>query len=171
MVEQSEAGDRFGDTEKGWKNRLIIPSPTAQPRESETDIAQAASTVIPAGRDEDFKPVAPQELEHPLPEGLPPDITPEEFAAIAAAAAAFGKPEEPIARPEAVAEAEPVESARAASDGSSSTAPAATFASAPEAEAETVVEPEPPAAEVQPAPATVASSEAAKTNGSPAAME
>src|SRR3989442_15876637 len=124
-----------------------MPSPTAEPRESEPDIAQAASTVIPAGRDEDFKPVAPQELEHPLPAGLPPDITPEEFAAIAAAAAAFGKPEKPIARPEAVAEGEPVESAPAASDWDSSTAPPGTVWSAPEAGGKTGGEAEPPTAE------------------------
>jgi len=168
-VEQSETGERFGDAEKGWKNRLTIPSPTAKPRESEVAIPQLASSdVRQLERDEDFKPAEPQGFERPIPAGLPPDITAEEVAAIAAAAVAFGKPEQPAAQPETTAKTEPVESAPAASDGSSSEAPAATFASAPEAEA---AQAKPPAAEVQPALETVATREAGNTNESPAATE
>jgi len=171
-VEQSETGDRFGDTEKGWKNRLIIPSATAKPHESEAEVAEVASTLArEAGRDEHVKPAEPQGFERPIPGGLPADITPEEVAAIAAAAAAFGKPEEPIAQNEAGAEAEPVKSDAVGSQGSVAEAPAATLASVPEAEAIAAPDAQPPAAEVHVAPEAVATSEAGKTSESPAAME
>ncbi len=168
-VERSETGDRFGDTEKGWKNRLIIPSPTTKPQESEAEIARVESTgVREAGRDQDFSPAEPQGFERPIPAGLPPDITSEEIAAIAAAAAAFGKPEEPAAQPQAGAKAEAEKSEPAASDGSAAEAPSATFASAPDGEA---AEAKPPAAEVHAAPEAVAASEAGKINESPAPTE
>jgi CheY-like chemotaxis protein len=171
-VEQSETGDRFGDTEKGWKNRLIIPSATAKPHESEAEVAEVASTLArEAGRDEHVKPAEPQGFERPIPGGLPTDITPEEVAAIAAAAAAFGKPEEPIAQPEAGAEAEPVKADVVVSQGSVAEAPAATLASAPEAEAIAAPDAHPPAAEVHVAPEAVAPSEAGKTSESPAVTE
>jgi CheY-like chemotaxis protein len=168
-VEQSETGDRYGDTEKGWKNRLIIPSPTIKPQEPEEEIAQVASTVVrEADRDEGFRPAERQGFERPIPAGLPPDITPEEIAALAAAAAAFGKPEEPATQPQADVKAEAEESEPAASDGSAAEAPSATVASAPEAE---VDEAKPPAAEIQAAREAVAPSEAGKINEGPAATE
>jgi CheY-like chemotaxis protein len=173
-VERSETGERFGDTEKGWKNRLIIPSPKAQ--ESEGDAPQAESTDSrELGRDEDSKSAEPRGLERSVPAGLPPDITTEEIAAIAAAAAAFGKPGEPVAPPEATAKSESVKSEPAVSGGSTTEAPAVTFASAPEAgSAETRSEAagaKPAAAEVQLAAETVATGEAGQTNESDVATE
>ena len=102
-VEQSDRADRFGDQETGWKSRLIIPSPNATPRAEE----EAPATVAAASRDpqeaEAVKPVEPPHgFERPIPAGLPADITPEEIAAIAAAAAAFGGHAELPAIPEAV---------------------------------------------------------------------
>src|SRR5450631_689228 len=34
-VEQSDTGDRFGNKETGWKNRLTIPGPNAKPKQEE----------------------------------------------------------------------------------------------------------------------------------------
>src|SRR5256714_7201954 len=34
-VENSDPGERFGNAETGWKNRIIIPSPGARPEESD----------------------------------------------------------------------------------------------------------------------------------------
>ena len=34
-VQQSDSGERFGDKETGWKNRLTIPSPSAKPKQEE----------------------------------------------------------------------------------------------------------------------------------------
>jgi twitching motility two-component system response regulator PilH len=93
-VEQSDKGDRFGDKETGWKNRLTIPVPHAKPAASE-EVPEAAATR--AGSDfrgaeqtEAVAPVVAEGFERPIPAGLPADITPEEIAAITAAAAAFG---------------------------------------------------------------------------------
>jgi CheY-like chemotaxis protein len=176
-VERSEPGDRFGDTEKGWKNRLIIPSPKAQ--ESEADAPQTESIGSrELGRDEDFKPAEPKRLEHSVPAGLPADITAEEIAAIAAAAAALGKPGAPPAPPVATAKTEPTKSESGVSDGSATDAPAVTFASAPEAgsaeagSAETgpqAAGAKPTAAVSQPALETVATGEVGKTNEGAAA--
>jgi CheY-like chemotaxis protein len=106
-VEQSDTGDRFGDKETGWKNRLTIPIPHAKPKGGE-DAAEVAATSPPdeasvsdargSEPSEAIKPVEPQGFERPIPAGLPADITPEEIAAITAAAAAFGgKTEQPSA--------------------------------------------------------------------------
>ncbi len=86
-VEQSDTRERFGDKETGWKNRLTIPSPNVQPRAEEV-----SEPVAVTPRDPDaVKPVEPaQGFERPIPTGLPADITPEEIAAITAAAAVFG---------------------------------------------------------------------------------
>src|SRR5216684_3892137 len=168
-VEPSETGERFGDAEKGWKNRLTIPSPIAQ--ESEGDAPQAESARSrELGRDEDFKPAEPRGFESSVPVGLPPDITPEEIAAIAAAAAAFGKPGEPVAPPEATAKTEPVKSEAAASDGSATEAPAVTFASAPQIESEAAAA-KPAAPEIQLATEAVATDESGQTNESDTATE
>jgi CheY-like chemotaxis protein len=170
-VEQSETGDRISDVGKGWKDRLIIPPSAAQPHESEVAIPPLASSdVRELKRDEDLKAAETQAPGCPLPAGLPPDVTAEELAAIATAAAAFGKPQPSEAQLETATNTEPIESAPATSDKDSSDAPAATFASAVEAEASQAKPLEAPfEAEIQPAPETVASSEAAKTNGSPTA--
>jgi twitching motility two-component system response regulator PilH len=113
-VEQS---DRFGDKETGWKNRLTIPRPGAKPtgeEEAPEAVASAPAGLQPGAdlpselqasqpADAD-KPVEPsRDFERPIPAGLPADITPEEIAAITAAAAAFGgKPETADGSPQTV---------------------------------------------------------------------
>ncbi len=104
-VEQS-TGDRFGDKETGWKNRLTIPSPNLKPKQGETE---APEVVAGPARDFERREAAPPvetkpEFERPIPAGLPADITPEEIAAITAAAASFdGKPGHPTVIPEGAA--------------------------------------------------------------------
>lgn len=112
-----EPGSRdegFGDSETGWKDRLIIPHSEPKAAEPEAEAAHAGDTGfrnLPRG--EDFKPAEPKQgFERPIPAGLPADISAEEIAAIAAAAAAVsGQSEEPVPQeqaPVAEAEAEPV---------------------------------------------------------------
>ena len=94
-VENSDAGDRFGNAETGWKNRIIIPLPGAKPEEAELipHVTSTGTAFRDLGRGEDFKPMEVKSgFERPIPIGLPPDITPEEIAAITAAAAAFENP-------------------------------------------------------------------------------
>ncbi|HUE52621.1 MAG TPA: response regulator [Terriglobales bacterium] len=171
-MEQSGSADSFGDTETGWKNRLTIPPPPA--RATEGEIPQVASSVVrELWREQESKPVDPkQEFERPVPAGLPPDITPEEIAAITAAAASFGsQPQEPAARSEAEkSEAEEPKSAvsSAAIDESPAEATAATFASAPQSQGP-VTEVEPASTAAPPTAETAAATEAAKGNESGAA--
>ena len=106
-VEQSDKGERFGDRETGWKNRLTIPVPPAKPLAAEEAPEIPAAAAGPemgasASRDrepiEAVKPVESHRFERPIPAGLPADITPEEIAAITAAALVFGgKTEQPSA--------------------------------------------------------------------------
>jgi len=84
-VENSDAGDRFGNAETGWKNRIIIPLPGAKPEEAELipHVTSTGTAFRDLGRGEDFKPMEVKSgFERPIPIGLPPDITPEEIAAI-----------------------------------------------------------------------------------------
>ena len=176
-VEQS-AGERFGDKETGWKNRLTIPGPNAKPAQE----AEAPETF--AGRARDFdrteaaRPVEPTpEFERPIPAGLPPDITPEEIAAITAAAASFeGKAGHPtiIAEGTASDSAATMQAASAevaAAQPSQPEAPGATLASATELEPATPAETAeaPPAA--QAVSGAIASSEAAPVEEKTAATE
>jgi twitching motility two-component system response regulator PilG len=90
----AEKAESFGDMESGWKNRLTIPPPHMKPSAHAEPEPEVPKPAPPAsrelGRDEDFKPAEPNRgFERPLPAGLPPDIRPEEIAAIAAAAAAL----------------------------------------------------------------------------------
>jgi CheY-like chemotaxis protein len=170
-MEQSGSADSFGDTETGWKNRLTIPPPPA--RATEGEIPQVASSVVrELWRDQESKPVDPKQEFERLPAGLPPDITPEEIAAITAAAASFGsQPQEPAARSEAEkSEAEEPKSAvsSAAIDESPAEATAATFASAPQSQGP-VTEVEPASTAAPPTAETAAATEAAKGNESGAA--
>ena len=94
-VENSDPGERFGNAETGWKNRIIIPSHGTKPEESEPipHVTTTGTAFRDLGRGEDFKPVEVKSgFERRMPIGLPPDITSEEIAAITAAAAAFEKP-------------------------------------------------------------------------------
>ena len=156
-VEQS-TGERFGDKETGWKNRLTIPGPNLKPAQE----TEAPETVAGPARDFDrseaARPVeAKQEFERPMPAGLPADITPEEIAAITAAAASFdGKAGHPTVIPEGSA-SDSAASMQAASAETSAVqssepeVPAATLASATESEqtvpAEVAVEATPAAVE------------------------
>jgi CheY-like chemotaxis protein len=108
-IEAAEMGERFGDAETGWKERLSIPPVAAKTQATEAHSAPD-SPMRDLGRSENFKPAEPsQRFERPIPAGLPADITPEEIAAIAAAAATIGGKEE-AASPAAVATPAQVES-------------------------------------------------------------
>jgi len=178
-VEQS-AGERFGDKETGWKNRLTIPGPNAKPAQE----AEAPETFAGPARDFDrteaARPVEPtQEFERPIPAGLPPDITPEEIAAITAAAASFdGKAGHPtvIAEGTASDSAATMQAASAevaAAQSSQPEAPGATLASAtefaPAAPTEAAAEAKPEAPEA--VSEAIASSEAASVEEKTAATE
>jgi len=93
-ADEMASGKEFGDSETGWKNRLSIPPPYSKPRESapeETPIAAASSR--DSARIEEPKPAEMKSgLEEALMSSLPHDVTPEEIAAIKAAAAAFSAP-------------------------------------------------------------------------------
>ena len=88
------SGKDFGNSETGWKNRLSIPPPHAkhhEPEAEEAPIAQSGSheeVVV----DEPKQPELKSGLEEALLSSLPHDVTPEEIAAIKAAAAAFSAP-------------------------------------------------------------------------------
>ena len=94
-LETDIPSNEYGDLESGWKNRLKIPVP--QSHVSEMEIEEQMVPPKPAVHKEQ-PPVNP-------PAALPRDITPEEIAAIHAAAAAFGtqiaEPAAEEARPEA----------------------------------------------------------------------
>ncbi len=90
----AESGERFGDSDGGWKARLRIPTGSRKPRDPEPDLDYAATQGKGVrdvdGEQSDKKPktkATEQQIERPIPAGLPPDITPEEIAAITAAAA------------------------------------------------------------------------------------
>jgi CheY-like chemotaxis protein len=90
QLKNGETGEDFGDAESGWKNRIQFPSATPKAPEPEPEIE-----IPPAGkkgfrdffRSERKQRKAEPEFDRPLPAGVPPDITSEEIAAIAAAAA------------------------------------------------------------------------------------
>ena len=86
---------QFGDEESGWKARLKFPSPESNQREPEPEPeAYTSPPSIP------FRELLPETasansqtsteralMERPIPAGIPQDITPDEIAAITAAAA------------------------------------------------------------------------------------
>src|SRR6266576_7064907 len=88
------SGEEFGDTDGGWKARLRIPTAPRKSRDAEPDLDYAA-TQGKGVRDVDIEDSSKQSkkkaneppVEPPVPVGLPHDITPEEIAAITAAAA------------------------------------------------------------------------------------
>ncbi len=87
-----ENGEVYGDRETGWKDRLSIPAATAKSGEAEVGLQPPADSSVRERRTEEAPKATapPQEFEHPIPAGLPQDITPEEIAAISAAVATFG---------------------------------------------------------------------------------
>jgi CheY-like chemotaxis protein len=174
-------GADFGDKETGWKNRLSIPGPNAKAAQAENDAPETMASPV-----RDLEPSEPArlaeatpEFERPIPAGLPADITPEEIAAITAAAASFdGKAGNPVV----IAEGSASESATAMQAASAETiavqpsepgTPAATLASAAELEAEasapTSTQAEPAAVEAVSETAVV--NETPREENSPAATE
>jgi CheY-like chemotaxis protein len=138
-VDQEGDGEKFGDSEGGWKARLRIP--TGKPKDTEPAPDYAATQgkgfrdyVEPSAQNAPPPPPQPSAVpERSLPTGIPHDITPEEIAAITAAAAQLsGNGVPPLTHPhtdsvEAVVEhAEP----QAAQESSQDSAPV-TFASSP----------------------------------------
>jgi twitching motility two-component system response regulator PilH len=98
-LEQGEAPaktEKFGDAETGWKNRLTIPAPGSkheEPEAEEVSTKASGKSKKDKGKEKKVEDLKPLEVKAPVAEtsavGVPADITPEEVAAIAAAAAAF----------------------------------------------------------------------------------
>jgi CheY-like chemotaxis protein len=179
-----QAGERFGDKETGWKYRLIIPALTDSVLQQEAELEHPKAEVVAqaelktAEPVQDLKPTEPVKVsDSAIPAGLPIDITPDEIAALAAAAAAFSPKEETKIEVAAqvdelpapmIAQAEPVPDQVAAeipsatfaadADVQPSTEPVAQIdapASQPEAAPEAQQAPEAPVPEVETAkPAT-----------------
>ena len=178
-VEQSDTGERFGDKETGWKNRLTIPGPNLKPKPAETEAPEVvAGPARDFDRSEAARAVEPkQEFERPIPAGLPADITPEEIAAITAAAASFdgnaGMPAAAaeISAPNLVASAPAASAEIAAVPSSELEAPAATLASTTGQESATLAEVSAEAAPVPEVSEAVASSGEAKAEETPATTE
>jgi CheY-like chemotaxis protein len=104
---ESSAEEKFGDSDDGWKSRLRFPGKKKNPEPEE-----APEPVAPAKTARDLReepsvhPVIPapsapptHEFERPIPAGIPGDITPEEIAAISAAAARLSEAGTPVFSP------------------------------------------------------------------------
>jgi twitching motility two-component system response regulator PilH len=88
------SGPQYGDEESGWKARLKFPSSERKQSEPEPESEPQPLKPTSSGAFRELiseKPAAssfgPTMPDRPIPAGLPQDITPEEIAAIAAAAA------------------------------------------------------------------------------------
>jgi CheY-like chemotaxis protein len=92
--ERDTEGDRVKDSDEGWKARLRIPT-TPKSREPEPEADYSATqgkgfrdfVDAPGKKNQPSAAGSEREVERPMPAGLPHDITPEEIAAITAAAA------------------------------------------------------------------------------------
>ena len=117
-VEESNQGDSFDDSESGWKDRLRFPSgaPKAPEPEPEVEVATPKRKGFRdlLRRDPPKQVESSEKFERPIPAGLPHDITPEEIAAITAAAEKVGGSQKTAAsktrRQERVAKTEPAQS-------------------------------------------------------------
>jgi CheY-like chemotaxis protein len=154
-ADESAQAKEFGDSETGWKNRLSIPPPHSKPREGQPE--GPAAIVAGSGDASQRREASPSEmksgLEEALLSSLPQDITAEEIAAIKAAAAAFSLPIDETAEPgpagnhrRQTQELSPESVASLEKETG-----AATFASAPEPQAETALENIAPKVEAEPA--------------------
>ncbi|MGA8153758.1 MAG: response regulator [Terriglobales bacterium] len=159
-IEQMSAGKHFGDLETGWKNRLTIPPPHQKAKEDRFEDPEVQVAPGPFLRPEAaVPPPKARAPERSVSSGMG-DITPDEIAAITAAAAAFSTgAEEPFAK---LIAAEPVVVADDKPASAPDTQPVvdsaeagmgATFASAPEISVE--VEKETPAEPVADTPVPV----------------
>ena len=95
--EVADGAPKFGDHESGWKARLTMPAPGAKHEEPEPEPQIAVTSTRPAGWDREepsdrpsFSVTPPSADTTSSLSGLPTDVTPDELAAIAAAAAAVG---------------------------------------------------------------------------------
>jgi CheY-like chemotaxis protein len=128
-LEQGASGktEKFGDSETGWKDRLIIPKggPKEKVEEPEPEEIQPAKNSKGSKKDEkkDAKVVEIKAAAETIAGGVPADITPEEVAAIAAAAAAFEEKANPTPAEFAVKKTEVPEEAALTSRLVSTTEP------------------------------------------------
>jgi twitching motility two-component system response regulator PilH len=87
----SENAPQYGDQESGWKARLKIPQVSPGASEREPDAPESAAPLGDRAEEGESGPGAPAPVlvpfDRPLPPGIPQDITPDEIAAISAAAA------------------------------------------------------------------------------------
>jgi CheY-like chemotaxis protein len=137
---------KLADPDEGWKARLRIPTGPPKSRDAEPDPDYAVTQgkgfrdfVEPPAKKNQPKPSAPTRFEPPLPTGIPHDITPEEIAAITAAAAqlsgaapAFKTVAEEVAAKEAVTEAKSEATEANPEEASAEENAPVTFASSPE---------------------------------------
>lgn len=138
-LESDAPSNEYGDLDSGWKNRLKIPAPQSRVPDVEPE-EQAEPRKTETRKEKEQQPGE-------IPAAVPRDITPEEIAAIHAAAAAFGtQSAEPVTEPEAVIVNDAVgktEEAKPEVIADTGDEVAATFASAapsvePQAEPETL---------------------------------
>ena len=88
---EGASGEKFGDSDSGWKSRIRFPG---RKKQAEPEEAPEIPVSPKSARDLREAPVpapppapAVPSFERPMPAGIPGDITPEEIAAISAAAA------------------------------------------------------------------------------------
>jgi twitching motility two-component system response regulator PilH len=130
---ESTTGEKFGDSDSGWKSRIRFPG-----RKKHVEPEEAPEVPVASKAARDFReapiptpPVAPvssvPNFERPIPAGIPRDITPEEIAAISAAAARLSGaagPEvvetsaAPALQPSSAATATPIEESQALASAS-----------------------------------------------------
>ncbi|HKD01731.1 MAG TPA: response regulator [Terriglobales bacterium] len=136
-VEEDEE-EAYGDKETGWKNRLIIPDKKLKQAEAEAE-PEPAKGAQRVSREEPYRPAEQKdEFERTMPAGLPADISAEEIAAIAAAAAKIngqgeeseGATPEPVAAAAAEARAEEKQAEETKAEEAQQAAPVMEAASA-----------------------------------------
>jgi CheY-like chemotaxis protein len=187
----AESGEKFGDTDGGWKARLRIPTGSRKSRDAEPDVEYAATQGKGVRdvdvEDSDNKPktkATEPQFERPIPAGLPHDITPEEIAAITAAAAQLSgaTPAPAVARESArtsLPEAPPSEPiAEESAPVTFASSPAlepveqgASVAQVPRETVEAAHQTETPAVAVEASEVVASTTEAATVNAAPAAQE
>ena len=167
-LEQGASGkpEKFGDSETGWKDRLIIPKGGSKEKEEEPEPeeVQPAKKSKGSKKDEkkDAKVIEMKVVAETPAGGVPADITPEEVAAIAAAAAAFEEKANPVPAEFAVTKTE------AADETSAVASTVETVVSKPEevksSSEPAKVEETPAVVETAPAPVEAEKKEESKTS-------
>lgn len=115
----SSKGEKFGDTETGWKNRLNIPPPARKANATEEEATENSAketaksaepektAAVKAETTSDTQKENKPEAAASSSQKLPADITPEEIAALASAAAVIRQKEGAPASSPAVAASTP----------------------------------------------------------------